>query len=700
MPLATLCPHESSFRVLPPARHRTGRAPPASGQSGQMSHREVMEALSGLLLAMFVAMLSSTIVSNALPRHRDRPRRQPDRLHLGRRGHAAHHDGDHADLGQARRPVLQEGPGPERPGHLLRRLGDRRLRAHDGGAHRRPRHPGPRRRRAHRAGAGRDRDHGPAARARSLLRLHRRRLRARHRQRPPRRWPARGHGRSGAGASSSASRSPCSPSSCSRRRCACPVVKREVHIDYLGATLLVGGVSLLLVWVSLAGNQFAWTSTTSIALAARRPGRRRRGRLRRGEGRQGPDHPAATLPRPHHVAGHRCLGAHRGGDVRCHRLPLAVLPARPRHVARPAPASCRSPWSAGCSSPASSPVGSSRATGRWKKFLIGGMVLVIAGPAAALDHRRHHQPVGRRRLHGGPRARPRRHDAEPRARGAEQHRRRPTWARPARSSRSSARWAARSASRHWVRCSATRSPTRSPAASRSWASQGGDGDARRRIPDLATLPAPVRQVFEHAFGEATGHIFLVALPFAVALAAPVLFIEEKPMRETPARRRAPRGRPRRPGRRRCWSGERPDPDPDALEQEMGILMRRVRRALSERARARAPVAAARGVPDARPPHRGGAAALGGHRRGVRPRQGRGAAPGAAPRRARPGRAQDATPTTAAPRWSRPPTEAKDRVDQVSRLRIEPLDAPARGLDRRGPGRARRHPRPLQRDARS
>src|SRR3954452_7300787 len=37
-------------------------------QTGQMTHREVLEALSGLLLAMFVAMLSSTVVSNALPR--------------------------------------------------------------------------------------------------------------------------------------------------------------------------------------------------------------------------------------------------------------------------------------------------------------------------------------------------------------------------------------------------------------------------------------------------------------------------------------------------------------------------------------------------------------------------------------------------------------------------------------------------------
>ena len=50
-----------------------------------MTHREVLEALSGLLLAMFVAMLSSTVVTNALPRIVTDLARQPDRLHLGRR---------------------------------------------------------------------------------------------------------------------------------------------------------------------------------------------------------------------------------------------------------------------------------------------------------------------------------------------------------------------------------------------------------------------------------------------------------------------------------------------------------------------------------------------------------------------------------------------------------------------------------------
>jgi EmrB/QacA subfamily drug resistance transporter len=40
----------------------------AGGSESIMTHREVLEALSGLLLAMFVAILSSTVVSTALPR--------------------------------------------------------------------------------------------------------------------------------------------------------------------------------------------------------------------------------------------------------------------------------------------------------------------------------------------------------------------------------------------------------------------------------------------------------------------------------------------------------------------------------------------------------------------------------------------------------------------------------------------------------
>lgn len=45
-----------------------------------------------------------------------------------------------------------------------------------------------------------------------------------------------------------------------------PVVKRKVSIAYLGAALIVAGVSDLLIWVTLAGGTFAWGSGISIGL--------------------------------------------------------------------------------------------------------------------------------------------------------------------------------------------------------------------------------------------------------------------------------------------------------------------------------------------------------------------------------------------------------------------------------------------------
>ncbi|WP_420897872.1 MDR family MFS transporter [Cryobacterium adonitolivorans] len=47
-----------------------------------------------------------------------------------------------------------------------------------------------------------------------------------------------------------------------------PRVKRAVKIDYLGAALIAGGVSLLMIWVTLAGNDFAWASVTSFVMVA------------------------------------------------------------------------------------------------------------------------------------------------------------------------------------------------------------------------------------------------------------------------------------------------------------------------------------------------------------------------------------------------------------------------------------------------
>ena len=70
-------PHRTSPRrtvsstIDAPRRPPTPSPPPdvaPAEQQGQMTHRQILEALSGLLLAMFVAILSSTVVSNALPK--------------------------------------------------------------------------------------------------------------------------------------------------------------------------------------------------------------------------------------------------------------------------------------------------------------------------------------------------------------------------------------------------------------------------------------------------------------------------------------------------------------------------------------------------------------------------------------------------------------------------------------------------------
>jgi EmrB/QacA subfamily drug resistance transporter len=45
-----------------------------------------------------------------------------------------------------------------------------------------------------------------------------------------------------------------------------PLVTRDVKVDYLGAVLVTASVSLLLIWVSLAGDTFAWWSGPTVAM--------------------------------------------------------------------------------------------------------------------------------------------------------------------------------------------------------------------------------------------------------------------------------------------------------------------------------------------------------------------------------------------------------------------------------------------------
>jgi MFS family permease len=56
------------------------------------------------------------------------------------------------------------------------------------------------------------------------------------------------------------------------------------------------------------------------------------------------------------------------------------------------------------------------------------------------------------------------------------------------------------------------------------------GHESHSVPDMSTLPEPVRAVFEHAFGTAFGELFLIAVPFALVALVCVLLIREVPLR--------------------------------------------------------------------------------------------------------------------------------------------------------------------------
>lgn len=61
--------------------------------------------------------------------------------------------------------------------------------------------------------------------------------------------------------------------------------------------------------------------------------------------------------------------------------------------------------------------------------------------------------------------------------------------------------------------------------------QGG-GDGRGAVPDMTKLPAPLKEIVEHAYGVATGDLFMIATPFAFLALVAVLFIKEKPLKTT------------------------------------------------------------------------------------------------------------------------------------------------------------------------
>ncbi len=308
-----------------------------------------------------------------------------------------------------------------------------------------------------------------------------------------------------------------------------PVVRREVHVDYLGAALLVGGVSLLLVWVSLAGNQFAWGSRSSWALV---------------------------------VAGVVVLGAAiavEGWFAREPVVPLRLFRDRTTALATAASvlvgvamfgatvylsqyfqlARGMTPTRAGLMSVflvgglLVSSIVTGRTitrTGRWKRFLVSGMVLVIAGLAmlGTIDDATPLWRVGLFMAVVGL------------GLGATMQ----NLVLAVQNNAAHADMGAASALVTFFRSMGGSIGVSALGAvlSHQVATRVADGLDRlgvatsthesHAIPDLASLPEPVRQVFEHAFGVATGELFLIAVPFAALALVCVTLIREVPLRTT------------------------------------------------------------------------------------------------------------------------------------------------------------------------
>jgi EmrB/QacA subfamily drug resistance transporter len=315
-----------------------------------------------------------------------------------------------------------------------------------------------------------------------------------------------------------------------------PSAKHEVKIDYLGATLLMGGVSLLLIWVSLGGAQFAWASWTTVwmvgggivtlALAALVEGKY-----------------AAQPIIPLYLFKNRTIAL---ATVAAIFVGVALLTATTFLSEYFQDSRGMSPTTAGLMS-LSMVVGlmgtsivSGRmisASGRWKIWLTTGMGAVVVGTAllATMDHSTPMWLIGLYMLILGG------------GLGATQQ----NLVLSVQNNVDQANIGAGSSVvaffrtlggaigvsafgavlSHRVAAHVTDGVAplvKSGQVSLDQAKALGAGD----VPDLALLPAPLRALFEGAFGEATGHIFLFALPCTIVALVAVLFIKEARLRTT------------------------------------------------------------------------------------------------------------------------------------------------------------------------
>jgi EmrB/QacA subfamily drug resistance transporter len=317
-----------------------------------------------------------------------------------------------------------------------------------------------------------------------------------------------------------------------------PTIKRDVKIDYVGATLIMAGISLILVWVSLAGTNFDWISGTSAALVV--------GSLALIGGALWVEAKVASEPViPLRLFRDRTTALATAASV---MIGVAMFGATVYLSQYFQLARGMSPTEAGLMSVCMvggllvSSILSGRIitrTGLWKRWLVGGMLFVIAGIAllGTIDVDTPLVVVGSyMALVGiGLGATMQnlvlsvQNNVAVEDLGAAS-----SVVAMFRSIGGSAGVAALGAVlAHQVTSGVTDGIAALVKAGRISqeqlvAMQHSTGD----IPKLADLPAPIRSLYEASFGDAVGHLFLVAVPFAVVAILCILFIKEVPLRTT------------------------------------------------------------------------------------------------------------------------------------------------------------------------
>ncbi len=312
-----------------------------------------------------------------------------------------------------------------------------------------------------------------------------------------------------------------------------PTVKREVKIDWLGAFLIVAGVCALLIWVSLAGNQFDWASWQTAALVAG----------------------GVVL-----LALAVLVEARTAEPV----IPLDIF--RNRTVTLTTVASLlvgvamfggtvflsqyfqvslgKSPTIAGLMSLpmilgllVSSTVAGQliSRTGKWKGYLVAGAVIMTAGLAllSLIDADTH---FGLLSLYMA-------------VLGIGVGMLMQNLVLAAQNDVPAAELGAATSVLSFFRSMggtigtsvlgailanrvATEMTKGLEKAGAAGAAEGGSGGGHGAVPDMSTLPAPMREIVEHAYGVATADLFLVATPFALLALVAVVFIKEKPLKTT------------------------------------------------------------------------------------------------------------------------------------------------------------------------